>query len=70
MIWPKRIEPRWIGFSEDDAKRLAAGAKIRAAKPLFQRIEHNAFRAVPSKLCFDVVISDSGIMVDRIAVLD
>ena len=49
---------------------VAGGAKYQAAKPLFQRIEHNAFRAVPSKLCFDVVISDSGIMVDRIAVLD
>jgi hypothetical protein len=33
----------WIGFSEDDAERVAGGAKYQAAKPLSQRVEDNAF---------------------------
>jgi hypothetical protein len=43
---------RWIGFSEDDAERIAGGAKYQAAKPFSQRVEDNAFHRCAQEIRF------------------
>jgi len=57
---------RWIGFSEDDAKRVAGGAKYQAAKPLSQRVEDNTFHRCGQ----EIVAKHSQNIVDKLTVLD
>jgi hypothetical protein len=57
------MSQRWIGWkarpllrirygSEDDAERVAGGAKYQAAKPLSQRVEENAFHRCAQEIRF------------------
>ena len=65
---PKRAEQK--GFSEDEAERVAGGAKYQAAKPLSQRVEDNAFHCCTQKINFDCVTNVGRIFLDNFGVLD